>query len=99
MGGESEQFRIESWLRQRYIMFPWVFNVYMDAVIREVKMGMGRRGVRFLEGGIEWRLRDLLHADDLVLCGKSRKDLRAMVERFVEVCKTRGSKSMQVRAR
>ena len=32
-------------------MSPWLFNVYMDAVIKEVKMGMGRRGVRSLEEG------------------------------------------------
>ena len=25
-------------------MSPWLFNVYMDAVSKEVKMGMGRRG-------------------------------------------------------
>ena len=25
-------------------MSSWLFNVYMDAVMKEVKMGMGRRG-------------------------------------------------------
>ena len=25
-------------------MSPWLFNEYMDAVMKEVKMGMGRRG-------------------------------------------------------
>ena len=33
-----------------------------------------------------------------VLCGRSEGDLRAMVGRFVEVCR-RGLKGMQVRAR
>ena len=40
-------------------MSPWLFNAYMDAVIKEVKMGMGRRGVRFQEKGrveIAWPL-------------------------------------------
>ena len=49
--GESAWFRIE---RQGCIMSPWLFNVYMDTVM-EVKMGMGRRGVRFLEDGRECR--------------------------------------------
>ena len=31
-------------LRREYIMPPWLFNVYMDAVKKEVKMEMGRRG-------------------------------------------------------
>ena len=41
--GESEFIRIESGLRQGSIMSPWLFNAYMDAVMKEVKMGMGRR--------------------------------------------------------
>ena len=54
-------------------------------------MGMGRRGVRFLEDRrveIAW----LLHADDLVLCGELEEDLREMVGRFAEVCRRRGLK-------
>ena len=73
-------------------MSPCLFNVYMDAVMKEVKMGMGRRGVRFLEDGREWRLLGLLYADDLVLCGESEEDLRVMVGPFVEVCSRRGLK-------
>ena len=46
--------------------------------MKEVKMGMGWRGVRFLEKGKEWRLLGLLCAEDLVLCGESEEDLRAM---------------------
>ena len=30
-------------------MSPWLFNVYMDAVMKEVTMGMGRMRVRFTE--------------------------------------------------
>ena len=36
-------------LRQGCVMSPWLFNVYMDAVMKEVKMGMRRKRVRFLE--------------------------------------------------
>ena len=61
------------------------FNVYMDGMIKEVKMGVGRRGVSFLENRREWRLPGLMYADDLVLCGESDEDLRAMVGRFI-VC-------------
>ena len=34
-----------------------------------------------------WRLPDLFYANDLVLCGESEEDLRAMVGRFVKVCR------------
>ena len=59
----------------------------MDAVMKEVKMGMETRGVKFLEEEREWRLPDLLFADDVVLCGESEEDLRVMVGRYIEVCR------------
>ena len=49
----SEQFRIDSRVSQECTMSLWLFNVYMDGVMMEVKMGMGRRGVSFLENGRE----------------------------------------------
>ena len=63
-GGEIEYFKINSGVRRGFITSPWLFNVYMDAVMKEVKMGMGRRGVRFQEEGREWRLPGLLYAED-----------------------------------
>ena len=54
-------------------------------------MGMGRRGVRFQEEGREWRLPDsCMH--DLVFCGESEEDLRAVMGRFIEVCRRKGLK-------
>ena len=35
-GADSEWFRIDSGVRQRCIMSPWLFNVHMDAVTKEV---------------------------------------------------------------
>ena len=57
-------------MRQYYVISSWFFNVYMDAVMKEVKMGMGRMGMR---------LCSLLYVDDLVLCGKSEEDLKVML--------------------
>ena len=66
--GVSVQFRIDSGVTQGCIVSHWLFNVYIDAVM---KMGMGRWGVRFIEDGRERRLPGLLYADDLVLGGES----------------------------
>ena len=73
----SECFRIESGVR--HIMFLWLINVYIEAVMKNKKMEMERMGVRFLEEGRELILPGLLYADDLVLCGKSELDLKVMV--------------------
>ena len=42
-GCESKCFRIDSGVRQVCIMSPWLFNVYLDPVMKELKMGMGKR--------------------------------------------------------
>ena len=52
--------------------------------MKEMKMGMGEWR--------EWRLPDLLYADDLVLCGESEEHLRVMVGRSDGVCRRRGLK-------
>ena len=51
---------------------PLVFQcIYIDAVMKEVKMRMGRRVVSFLVEGRGWKLLGLLNAGDLVLCSES----------------------------
>ena len=65
----------------------------------KVKMEMGRNGVRLQEEGREWRLPGLLYVDDLVLCGESEEDLRAIVGRFIEVCRRRGLKFNEGRSK
>ena len=42
-GCESECFMINSGVRLWCIMSLWLFNVYMDVVMKEVKMGILRR--------------------------------------------------------
>ena len=43
-GVKNERLRIDSGVGQECIMSPWLFNAYMDAVLKEVKIGMGRGG-------------------------------------------------------
>ena len=76
---ESRRFRIGSGVRQGCIMFPWLSNIYMDGVMKEVNMGMGRKGVSFMEDRREWRLPNLLYTNDLVLCGELEEDLKVIV--------------------
>ena len=81
-GGESKCFRINSGVRQECIMPLWLFNVYMDAMMKEVKMEMEKERTEISREGREWRLSCLFYADDLVLCGESEEDLRVMVGLF-----------------
>ena len=72
-GGESECFRIDSGVRKGCIMSPCIFNVYMDTVVKVVKVEMGRR----VDSG--YCLASSMQMTDLVLCGESVEDLKAMV--------------------
>ena len=52
-GGKSEWFMIDSGVRQGCIISPWLFNIYMDAVMK--KMGMGKSGVSVIVWGcVSW---------------------------------------------
>src|SRR5678815_2452669 len=73
-------------------MSPWLFNLYMDGVMKELEMGVAGNGVRMMENRDEWRVPYLLYADDLVLCGESEESFRGLVERFGRVCKGKGLK-------
>ena len=67
-------------------------HLYIEAMMKEVNMGVGKRVVRFQEKERVWRLPGLLYVDDMVLCGELEEDLRMMVGYFVEVCERRGLK-------
>ena len=42
--GESERFKFDSGVRQSCIMSLWLFSVYKDTVMKEVKTLRGRMG-------------------------------------------------------
>ena len=57
--------------------------MYMDAVMKDVKVEIGRMGMRFLDAGREWRLPGLLYAHHFVLCGESEEDRKEMFGRLL----------------
>ena len=48
-GEVSEWFKIESGVRQGCVMSPWLFNLYMDGVMKEMLGGVDGEGVRMVE--------------------------------------------------
>jgi len=44
-GEMSDSFRIQMGVRQGCVMSPWLFNLYMDGVIREMKAKVGGVGI------------------------------------------------------
>ncbi len=88
-GELSESFNVEVGVRQGCIMSPWLFNIYMDGCIREMKVRVRDLGARLNVRGVEQPLVVGLYADDTVLLTESEGMLQRIVDKFGRVCKRR----------
>src|SRR6267154_1152463 len=81
---------VERGVRQGCVIFPLLFNLYSELMIKEAMEGM--EGVAF--NGIN--VTDLRYADDAVLMVDTvlvtdrRKRVQKMINRLTEICKASG---------
>ena len=76
----SEWFPVNVGLRQGCMMSPWLFNVYMDGVVREVNVRVLRKGLELLSAnGGRFEINQLLFADDTALVADSEDKLCRLV--------------------
>ena len=86
----SEWFPVRVGLRQGCVMPPWLFNLYIDGVVREVNARVLVRGLTLVDGNdSEWELNQLLFADDTVVVADSERKLYQLVTEFGRVCERR----------
>ena len=85
---EGEWFRVRVGLRQGCVMSPWLFNVFMDGVMKEVREQVGDVGATLWDErrNCEWKVEWLMFADDTVLVGDSEEKLERLVQEFGSVC-------------
>ena len=84
---EGRSFNVTVGLRQGCVMSPWLFNLYMDGVVREWKARIMNAGVCLNErDGRQCRVSSLLFADDAVLIADSEECLQRMVNEMGVVC-------------
>ena len=88
-GEETGWFGVDRGLRQGCVMSPWLFNIYMDGVMREFKEKTSHCGAKLGKDNEKWRLSHILFADDVVIVGDSAEELQEMVEIFNETCRRR----------
>ena len=86
----SEWFPLRVGLRQGCVMSPWLFNLYIDGLVREVNARALGRGLKLVDGNDnEWELNQLLFADDTVVVADSERKLCQLVTEFGRVCERR----------
>ena len=73
-------------------MSPWLFNLFMDVAMKEVRDSAGDVGVT-LRGekkrNIEWQADWVMFADYTVLLGDSEEKLERLVQEFGRMCQRR----------
>ena len=91
MGNDvSEWFLVNVELRQGSVMSTWLFNVYMDGVVREVNVRVLEKGLELLSAnGGRFEINQLLFADDTALVADSEEKLGGLVSEFGRVCERR----------
>ena len=86
----SEWFPVNIGLKQGWVMSPWLFNVYMDGVVREVNARVLVKGLEQLSAnGGRFEINQLLFADDTALVADSEEKVCTLMSKFGIVCKIR----------
>ena len=82
----SEWFPVIIGLRQGCVMSPWLFNVYMDGVVRKVNVRVLGKGLQLLSAnGGRFEINQLLFADDTARVADSEEKLCRLVSEFRRV--------------
>ena len=86
---ESDWFGVKVGLRQGCVMSPWLFNVFIDGVMREVQQEVRETGVSLWDASRNCALKVgwLMYADDTVLVAGSEVELQKLVDEFGRVCR------------
>ncbi len=67
----EESYTVEVGVRQGCVMSPWLFHIYMDGFIREMRVGVWNLGARLNVRGVEQPLVAGLYADDTLLLAEN----------------------------
>ena len=70
-------FKVGVGLRQGCVMSPWLFNIFMDRVVKD--MNRLEKGPKFWQNGNNSEIYVLLFADDTVLVADSKGKLLDLV--------------------
>ncbi len=76
-------------MRQGYVMLPWLFNIFMEGCMREVKTKVRKIGTTLQMNGEDWSVAACLFLDNSVLLANSEWEFQRVVDQFHSVCSRR----------
>ncbi len=97
-GELSDSFGVGMGVKQGCAMSPWLFNIFMDGCMREVRAKVRKIGAGLKLNGVDWSVTACLFADDTVLLAESERELQRVVDQFHNV-RSRKLRVMQGRVR
>jgi hypothetical protein len=66
--GLETKFRVDVGLRRGCVMSPWLFNIFVDGVVRQVNSRVMEKGVALVsDNDRDWQLNQILYTDDTTL--------------------------------
>ena len=88
---ENEWFAVEVGLCQGCVMLPWLLNMFMDGIMKEIRETARETNARLIDDRSkhEWITEWEMFVDDPVLLGDDEKKLQRLVNEFGRVCKKR----------
>ncbi len=85
-GELCDSFGVGVGVRQGCVMSPWLFNIFINKCMREMKAKVGKVGARLKLNGVDWSVAACLLVDDTVLLAESESKLQRVVDQFHSVC-------------
>ncbi len=76
----NERLNVEVGVRQGCVVSPWLFNIYMDGCISEMKVGVWDLRARLNVRGVEQSVMAGLYVYDKVLLAESEGMLKRIVD-------------------
>ncbi len=73
-------------------MSPWLFNIFIDESMSEMKCKVGNAGAKLRLNGEVWSVVTCLSADETVFLAEGEVYLQRILNEFYSVCKWRKPK-------
>ncbi len=78
----GDSFAVGVGVRQECVMSPWLFNIFMDGCMREMKVKVGKVDARLKLNGVDCSVAACLFVDDTVLLAESERKLQRVVDQW-----------------